>query len=152
MSLPNYQRGVMLLEALISILIFAMGILAIIGLQASSVSMAGDARYRADANLLANRLIGSMWLANSSPTFVADFSSPGGSQYALWNSSVLNTLAGVTGASTPAPAPEVIIAQSSADAASAVLSSAVTINIYWAIPSEGGAIHKYTTRTQINNN
>ncbi len=152
MRFPNLQRGVMLLEALIAILIFSMGILAIIGLQASSVSMAGDAKYRADANLLANRLIGAMWLANSSPTFVADFSSPGGAQYVAWNSGVLSTLAGVTGASTPAPAPEVFIAQSGAGPASDVLSSSVTINIYWAIPSQGGAIHKYTTSTQINNN
>ncbi len=145
MNFPNLQRGVMLLEALISILIFSMGILAIIGLQASSVRLAGDAKYRADANLLANRLIGSMWLANTSPSLAADFSSPGGAQYLAWNSSVGATLP-VAGVS----APEVTIAQSGISAAS-VVSSAVTINIYWSAPGEG-TVHKYTTRTQINNN
>ncbi len=144
MNFPNLQRGVMLLEALISILIFSMGILAIIGLQASSVRLASDAKYRADANLLANQLIGGMWLANSSPNFVADFST-GGAQYLAWNSSVTATLP-VTGVS----APEVTIAQSGIGAAS-VVSSAVTINIYWTAPGEG-TVHKYTTRTQITNN
>jgi type IV pilus assembly protein PilV len=132
----------MLLEALIAILIFSMGILAIIGLQASSVRLAGDAKYRADANLLANRLIGSMWLAHSSPTFVADFST-GGAQYLAWNSSVAATLP-VTGVSSP----DVTIIQG---AAASTVSSTVTINIYWAIPGQAGAGHKYSTRTQITN-
>ncbi len=134
----------MLLEALVAILIFSMGILAIVGLQASSVRLAGDAKYRADANLLANRLIGSMWLANSSPSFVADFST-GGAGYLAWISSVAATLP-VTGAS----APDVTIAQSGIGAGS-VVSSTVTINIYWTIPGTG-SVHTYNTRTQITNN
>ncbi len=143
----NRQNGVALLEALISILIFAIGILAIVGLQASSIKLASDSKYRADANLLANQLIGEMWLANSSPSFVTDFST-GGSQYLAWyNSSVASTLP-VTGIS----APQVAISQSSVSAASTT-SSAVTIDIYWSVPGETNAatVHHYSTKTQITN-
>lgn len=55
------QTGVMLLEALIAILIFSLGILAIIGLQAQSIRNSSEAKYRADASFLANQLIGYMW-------------------------------------------------------------------------------------------
>ncbi len=55
------QRGIMLLEALIAILIFSLGILALIGLQAQSIRNSSEAKYRADASFLANQLIGYMW-------------------------------------------------------------------------------------------
>lgn len=62
-SLPGRckQKGVMLLEALISILIFSIGILAIIGLQAASIKMSSDAKYRSDASLLAGQYVNAMW-------------------------------------------------------------------------------------------
>lgn len=55
------QQGIMLLEALIAILIFSLGILALIGLQAQSIRNSSEAKYRADASFLANQLIGYMW-------------------------------------------------------------------------------------------
>jgi type IV pilus assembly protein PilV len=58
------QSGVLLLEALIAILIFSLGILGVIGMQASAVAANRDAQYRTDAGLLANELIGQMWSAN----------------------------------------------------------------------------------------
>lgn len=57
----HHQQGVSLLEALISILIFAVGILAIVALQATSIRTGNEAKYRADASYLANQLIGRMW-------------------------------------------------------------------------------------------
>ena len=54
------QSGVMLLEALIAILIFSLGVLGIVGLQASAVAASRDAKYRTDAGLLANELVGQM--------------------------------------------------------------------------------------------
>ena len=60
-SLLAKQSGVMLLEALIGILIFSIGILAVVGLQSLSVKNQADAKYRADASYLANQIIGQMW-------------------------------------------------------------------------------------------
>lgn len=56
------QSGVMLLEALIGILIFSLGILGMIGLQAATVSAAADAQYRSEAASLADQLIAQVWL------------------------------------------------------------------------------------------
>lgn len=56
------QQGMMLLEGLMAILIFSMGILAIVGLQVASIKHSAESKYRADASLLANQIIGQMWV------------------------------------------------------------------------------------------
>lgn len=56
------QRGSTLLEALVAILIFSIGVLGLIGLQAVSIKNSIDAKYRADAAFLANQIIGQMWV------------------------------------------------------------------------------------------
>lgn len=56
------QSGAMLLEALIGILIFSTGILALIGMQAMAIGYASDAKYRADASFLANQIVAQMWV------------------------------------------------------------------------------------------
>ena len=55
------QSGVVLLEALIAILLFSMGVLAIVGLQATMVKNVADSKYRAEAGYLAQQKIGEMW-------------------------------------------------------------------------------------------
>ncbi len=55
------QEGVMLLEALIAILIFSLGILAIVGLQATMIKNTSDAKLRSEASYLAQERIGQMW-------------------------------------------------------------------------------------------
>lgn len=147
----HHQQGVMLLEALISILIFSIGILAIVALQANSIKLASDSKYRADANLLSNELIGQMWQAHSAPNFTTAFV-PGGASYAAWASSVAAAIP-TTGASSPS----VTIAQSfiaiSGVAPASTVSSTVAIDIYWVVPGENqsGTSHHYSTVTQITN-
>ncbi|PIX05554.1 MAG: hypothetical protein COZ77_00570, partial [Gallionellales bacterium CG_4_8_14_3_um_filter_54_18] len=60
------QQGSVLLEALIAFLIFAMGLLGVIGLQATAINNTLDARYRSDAAFLANQIIAQIW-ADSLP-------------------------------------------------------------------------------------
>ena len=48
------QRGVFLIEALVAILIFSLGILGMIAMGATAVSAQSDAQYRSDADGLAN--------------------------------------------------------------------------------------------------
>ncbi len=55
------QQGVVLLEALIAILLFSVGVLAIVGLQASMIRNTADSKYRADASYIAQQRIGLMW-------------------------------------------------------------------------------------------
>lgn len=57
------QAGVMLLEALIGILIFSVGILAMVGMQATAFSASADAKNRAEAASYANEIISRIWMA-----------------------------------------------------------------------------------------
>jgi type IV pilus assembly protein PilV len=97
-KLPREQAGVMLLEALIAILVFSLGILSLVALQATSIKLTGDAKYRTDATLLANRLIGQMWVSNGDlSVFATD-----GAAYNAWLSRGLRHegLPGVVAASS----------------------------------------------------
>jgi type IV pilus assembly protein PilV len=64
-SIPNSsksaQKGVVLLEAMIAILIFSVGVLALVGLQAAMVKNTSDSKYRADASYIAQQRIGTIW-------------------------------------------------------------------------------------------
>ncbi len=57
------QSGMALLEALIGILIFSLGILAMVAMQAASVNAVADAQYRIEAVNAANQLLSQMWVA-----------------------------------------------------------------------------------------
>ena len=137
---PGNQGGSILLEALIAILIFSLGILAVVGMQTTAVRAATDAKYRSDASLLANELIGQMWVTNrDGPTMKANFEA-GGSGYTAWYTNNIlanNLLPGV--AATP---PTV-----SVDSATGT----VTIRIFWKLPSEtaAAAAHNFTVVAQI---
>lgn len=56
----NRQSGVMLIEALLGILIFAIGILALIAMQATAIRAAQDSRFRTEAVNYASDLLGQM--------------------------------------------------------------------------------------------
>lgn len=119
------QGGFLLLEALIAILIFSVGILAIVGMQAAAVNAVGDAKYRSDAAILANELIGRMWASDrTTATLQAGFNSPSGASYTSWLASVQTTLPGVLAGAAPAPTVAV-------DGA-----GTTTVTIYWKAPNE----------------
>ena len=60
-KLQKRQKGSMLLEALIAILIFSMGILALMGMQATAINTVSESKSRSDAGFLTNRIIGQIW-------------------------------------------------------------------------------------------
>ncbi|MDR2000810.1 MAG: prepilin-type N-terminal cleavage/methylation domain-containing protein [Zoogloeaceae bacterium] len=84
---PAKQRGASLIEAMIAILIFAFGVLALVGLQANATSAATKSKFRIDAGLLASQCIATLWLdrdniaANTCPACDAAAAAalPGGS-------------------------------------------------------------------------
>lgn len=114
----------MLLEAMIGILIFSIGILAMIAMQGLAVGYVSDAKYRSDAALLANDLIGLIWIDRNN---IANYAYPGGSAAALttWVARVNASLPGTT--ATP---PTVTI-----DAAAGT----VTITVGWTAPNTSAA-------------
>lgn len=128
------QAGFTLIEGLVSILIFSIGVLALVGLQTTSIRQSTQAQYRTDASQLANELIGQMWVsdvAGMSAAFVT-----GGAAYNAWLPRVTAALPG-----SAASAPTVTV-----DA-----NGVVTVNIFWKAPNEPAAepTHRFTTVTQI---
>jgi len=140
------QAGSVLLEALVAILIFSVGILAIVGMQTTAVKAASDAKYRSDASLLASELLGQMWVSGGvGAALQANFQGGGGTDgaaYTAWfNNYILanNLLPGVTAAVNQ---PTVVIDP---------VSGSVTITVKWLLPSEpaGTAAHNYMVMAQI---
>lgn len=72
-SQKKRQRGIALLESLIALLIFSMGILALAGLQGFMVKGASEAKNRSDASVVAQRRIAMMWAdAKASPAALSE--------------------------------------------------------------------------------
>ncbi len=72
------QRGIALIEALIAILLFSMGVLALVGLQSAMIKNSSDADFRAEASYLAQQWIGRMWAdpTNLTAYLIQDSSNP----------------------------------------------------------------------------
>lgn len=84
----------MLLEAMVAILIFTLGIIALMGLQAASIQQVSQNKYRTDASYLANQIVGKMWVDQAN---LASYSSPGYTGRLNWNALVASTLPSGTG-------------------------------------------------------
>jgi type IV pilus assembly protein PilV len=120
------QSGVALLEALIGILIFSIGILAVVGMQATAIKTVSDSKYRSEAAFLANQLLTQMWTDAGN---VSQYAYPGTgtvpARLTNWVSDVGTRLPGTT---TAMP----VVAVSGATASGAT----VQITVYWQLPEE----------------
>lgn len=59
------QSGSALIEALVALVVFSFGALALLGLQAASIKNSSDAKYRSEASYLANQIVAQMWVDRS---------------------------------------------------------------------------------------
>lgn len=59
--MPGKQSGIALLEALIAILVFSLGLLGMASFQAQSIKNQNESKKRADAAFIANQIVGDMW-------------------------------------------------------------------------------------------
>jgi len=76
------QSGYVLLEALVALLIFSLGLLGLIGFQAASTKIATDSRFRTEAAMLADELLAKM--AASEVSQVESDYAVGGSKFKAW--------------------------------------------------------------------
>ena len=60
-SCASRERGGFLLEALVGILIFTLGVLGLVALQGRAIAYTSDAQYRGEAAYLANAYVAKMW-------------------------------------------------------------------------------------------
>jgi len=130
------QSGVALLEALVGILIFSIGILALMGLQAQSIRNTVEAKYRNEAAYLANQIIGQMWVDRSN---LAAYDTGGGANpnMVAWENQVANTLPRVVAGG--ANSPTIIVA-----------GSQVTVTIFWQLPGSDSVQRQLSVVAQIN--
>jgi type IV pilus assembly protein PilV len=120
------QSGMALLEALISILVFSLGVLGIVALQAKASQFSVDAEDRTRAALLASELVSQMW-AQSSTTLSS-------STLTAWQSRVTDSSSGLLNAT----------GTSSVDSA-----GLATIKISWKAPWRKSAEQANNYITQV---
>lgn len=137
------MRGATLLEALVSILILGLGILAIAGLQARSYGNAGDVQYRAEAIHMVNAYAGKMWamVPPAGKGEVDALFKSGGSEFALFKREVMARLPG-------ADEPKIDIRT---DASLPTETKLIDIIVTWQPPGEKEQ-HRYTQTTVIGRN
>jgi type IV pilus assembly protein PilV len=146
------RQGFILLDALIAVVIFSIGILGLVALQSSAIKLAGDAKYRTDAAMLADQVIAEMWANNavSRAAFVTQYtggSGANGAAYTLWANTVDCTsktaatgcLPGVT-----ANPPVITVTPIASD----TNDSLVKVTVKWQAPNDTGP-HSYVSITQI---
>lgn len=129
------QEGVMLLEALIGILIFSIGILALMGMQATAMRVTIDSKYRSEAAFLANEIIGTMWVDRANIALYATASCASHAECDAWLTRVQAQLPNATGAN----APSIVIAGQQA-----------TVTLQWQRPGDS-TVSNHVVVAQINN-
>ena len=122
-------QGFALLEVLVALLIFAFGVLGIVGLQASLTKAQTGSKFRADAALLAQELIGNMWADQPS---LANYTTAGCAAHPRCNA-VLTKVAATL------PAGQLLITQRAP--------GLVEIEINWTPPSEEQ--HRFRTEAAV---
>jgi hypothetical protein len=144
------QTGSVILEAMIAILIFSMGILALVGMQAAAINSVADTKYRSTAGFLAD---GTVWAtrqnstisnasnviaANPDPTFACN---PCGAA----NGNPYTQAWATSGVAADLP---------NGTASIAVNGAQVTVTVQWTPPkhdsSTGVVIHRHVTSAFIN--
>ena len=132
----SQQKGIMLLEALVGILIFSIGILAMLGMQAVGIRNTMDSKYRSEAAYLANEIVGQMWVDRSNIASYDDAVTPN-ARRAAWNTRVASLMP-QDPASPSTTAPTISISGRQA-----------TVTVRWKPPGET-TISQYVMVAQIN--
>lgn len=116
------QAGIALIEVLVSILLFSLGILGLIGLQARAINFSVDAEDRNRAALLADELASTMWLNKT-----VDLPS---AEKEKWEDKVESALPGASASVTPNGA-------------------TATISITWRAPNRATSVADSRLTTQV---
>ena len=152
----NRQAGYMLLEVLVSLLIFSVGVLGLAALQAASIKNNGAAKYRIDASNLVGELIGIMWSDDRTPAPVQGGESAlqtkfqggqgaDGAGYTDWRNRVQALLPGVD-TNPPLVAVTPVNVSNPYDAAKG--KSRVSVTVRWQVPGET-EVHSYVAVAEI---
>lgn len=120
------QRGFTLLETLVALLIFSVGLLGVVALQARTIQLSVDGEDRNRAALLADEVVATMWARGTTSLSTAETTA--------WSTRVQGALPGAT-ATVSAPDADGV----------------VTVSITWRPPSRAAvdADSNYTTKVAM---
>ncbi len=143
-SVPRSRvRGFMLIEALVAIVIFSIGVLGVIGLHATMARAQADSKFRADAAFLAQRLVGNMWTDRSGlDKYDTTANCASHARCNQWLAQVQNLL--------PQGGATVAVTSTGTDSAGLVVSADVAITISWT--PAGDDVRRFTTVSTVSAN
>lgn len=127
-SVAQDQTGFVIVDVLIAILLFSVGVLGLIALQSAMTKSQLESKVRADASYLANELVAQMWSDTANiNAYTSDCESHGPCK--TWQSKVTAALPSGEGA------------------VSANASGGISITISWT--NTAGDQHRYVTQTSV---
>jgi type IV pilus assembly protein PilV len=170
------QQGMLLIEALVAIVIFTIGVLALIGVQANVMRSTSDSRLRMDAEFFVDQLVAEMNVDSRSdgigiypPATVAlpkgklDVSrlaarynsASNGVAYRRWSDRIKLPVTGLPGSVGDPPTvtvTDVSIAPSAPGAIDGAAMAQVDIIVFWRTPNDGSSApaRRVVTRSIIN--
>jgi len=95
-GLSSRNIGSALIESLLALLVFVVGLLSLLVLLTSTLKQTDNARYRTEASLLASDLMSRMWSGDRSLDALRARFDPVAEEYQQWLTRVQATLPGVT--------------------------------------------------------
>ena len=120
-------RGISMIEVLVVIVLFAFGLIGMVGLQTRAVQGSVSAEDSSRAALLANEVASAMWGASTITLSSSDI--------AAWNTRVADAAA---------------YGLPNGQGAVVVAGNVATVTVTWRAPHEpAGTVHNYTTQVQI---
>ncbi|MFM7524825.1 MAG: hypothetical protein ACKO4M_11795 [Betaproteobacteria bacterium] len=95
-GLSSRNIGSALIESLLALLVFVVGLLSLLVLLTSTLKQTDNARYRTEASLLASDLVSRMWSGDRSLDALRARFDPVAEEYQQWLTQVQASLPGVT--------------------------------------------------------
>ncbi|VTU39101.1 type IV pilus modification protein PilV [Variovorax sp. PBL-H6] len=126
----NRARGIALIEVLVALLIFMLGVLGLLGMQSTLTKSQTDSKIRADAAYLASEVVGRMWTDINNLTGYEGDTSCTAASCTEWRSKIGQIL--------PGGGAVITVDEGTGD---------VSVTVTWTVP--GGETHKFVTQTTI---
>jgi type IV pilus assembly protein PilV len=142
------QSGIALLEALLAVVIFMVGMLGLIGLQARAISMGQEAQYINQAASLANQMISQVYLVDASSVGAGTYTPP---NYSNWIRQVQAQLPGANIAGNEPTAEFKAVAVTVQNSAGVTSQTQIVadVTIHWQLPN--GVQRTYKAHGSANN-
>ncbi len=130
------QRGTSLIEGLLALVVFSIGLMGLLMLLSATLIESGQARYRSEASFLASDLVARLWSGDRSLTSLQSrFGSTEGDDYQAWLRRVQASLPG-TSAAANQPVIEIDNERN------------VIITLVWQTPGEASS-HRLMVSTRV---